>query len=112
MENYLQYRPLNRARNIRDQLVDMLGRVDIEMSSNPANEEGIKKSILSGFFFHCARLSKNGQDYVTIRAPHTVQIHPRSSLLELRPKVICYHELIQTTKEFMNECLEVRCPNS
>ncbi|CAD7930179.1 unnamed protein product [Amoebophrya sp. A25] len=107
VENYLQYRPLNRARDIRDQLLDLLKKVDIEVSSNPGNEEGIRKSILAGYFFHCARLNKNGS-YTTLKNPHSVEIHPSSSLLEFKPKMICYHELWKTEKEYMRECIEVQ----
>merc|ERR1719197_1784470 len=35
MENYLQNRSLKRARDIREQLVDMLEKVEIDMTSNP-----------------------------------------------------------------------------
>eukprot|EP00959_Pyramimonas_sp_CCMP1952_P118074 2468556-Pyramimonas_sp.AAC.1 len=75
MENYLQNRSLKRARDIREQLVDMLEKVEVEQTSDPNNVDGIRKSVLSGFFYHTARLRKDGS-YVTVKHPHTVEIHP------------------------------------
>lgn len=107
MENYLQNRSLKRARDIRDQLVDMLEKVEIEHSSNVQDLDGQRKSILSGFFYNTARLRKDGS-YVTVKHPHTVEIHPTSCLFGQQPKLVCYHELVLTTKEFMRSCIEVK----
>lgn len=107
MENYLQNRSLKRARDIREQLVDMLEKVEVEQTSDPNNVDGIRKSVLSGFFYHTARLRKDGS-YVTVKHPHTVEIHPTSSLFGQQPKLVCYHELALTTKEYMRTCIEVK----
>jgi len=107
MENYLQNRSLKRARDIREQLVDMLEKVEIEQTSNPNDLIAMQKSVLSGYFYHTARLRKDGS-YVTVKHPHTVEIHPTSALFGQNPKLICYHELVLTTKEYMRQCIEVR----
>ncbi|CAJ1330051.1 unnamed protein product, partial [Effrenium voratum] len=107
MENYLQNRSLKRARDIREQLVDMLEKVEIEHSSNVNDVDGQRKAILSGFFYNTARLRKDGS-YVTVKHPHTVEIHPTSSLFGQQPRLVCYHELVLTTKEYMRGCIEVK----
>jgi len=107
MENYLQHRSLKRARDIRDQLVDMLEKVEIEPTSNPNDVDGIRKSVLSGYFYHTARLRKDGS-YVTVKHPHTVEIHPQSSLFQQNPRLVCYNELVLTTKEYMREVIEIK----
>mmetsp|Transcript_12507 Transcript_12507/g.32136 ORF Transcript_12507/g.32136 Transcript_12507/m.32136 type:complete len:1020 (-) Transcript_12507:25-3084(-) len=107
MENYLQNRSLKRARDIRDQLVDMLEKVEIDLSSNPNDVDAIRKSVLSGFFYHTARLRKDGS-YVTVKHPHTVEIHPQSSLFQQNPRLVCYNELVLTTKEYMREVIEIK----
>lgn len=106
-ENYIQHRSMKRARDIREQLVDMLENVEIELSSDPANDTAIRKAVLAGYFYHCARLNKNGS-YSTIKHPHTVEIHPQSSLFQTTPKLVCYHELVLTTKEYMRQVIEVK----
>lgn len=45
----LQVRSMKRARDIRDQLEGLLERVEIELTSNPNDLEGIKKAITSGY---------------------------------------------------------------
>lgn len=107
MENYLQNRSLKRARDIRDQIVDMLEKVELEHSSNPTEVDGIRKSVLAGFFYHTARLRKDGS-YVTVKHPHTVEIHPQSALFGQNPKLVCYHELVLTTKEYMRQLIEIK----
>jgi pre-mRNA-splicing factor ATP-dependent RNA helicase DHX16 len=63
--------------------------------------DAIKKSIAAGYFYHCARLQRDGS-YRTIKNPTAVSIHPGSSLSkELLPKWAVYHELVLTSKEFM-----------
>ncbi|CAN0592325.1 unnamed protein product, partial [Laminaria digitata] len=42
-ENYVQVRSLNRARDIREQLEGLCERVEVEISSNPLEMEGIAK---------------------------------------------------------------------
>lgn len=107
MENYLQNRSLKRARDIRDQLVDMIEKVEMKLTSDPQNIDGIRKCVLAGFFYHTARLRKDGS-YVTVKHPHTVEIHPTSSLFGQNPKLVCYHELVLTTKEYMRTCIEIK----
>jgi len=105
-EYFIQHRSMNRARDVRDQLVGLMERVEIEVSSNPDNTEGIRKAITSGFFFNTARLGKGGQ-YRTVKHSQSVQIHPGSSLFEKTPRWILYHELVLTSKEFMRQVLEI-----
>eukprot|EP00951_Prasinocladus_malaysianus_P030831 scaffold292668_cov16-Prasinocladus_malaysianus.AAC.1 len=47
---------MKRARDIRDQLVGLMERVEIEMVSDPGNLDAIRKCITAGFFYHTARL--------------------------------------------------------
>ncbi|GMQ01090.1 hypothetical protein CsSME_00047863 [Camellia sinensis var. sinensis] len=51
---------MKRARDIRDQLEGLLETVEIELTSNSNDLEGIKKAITAGYFPHSARLQKSG----------------------------------------------------
>ena len=51
-ENFIQHRSMQRARDIRDQLVDLLERVEMEHVSNASNVDGICKAVTAGFFYH------------------------------------------------------------
>ncbi|KFG30359.1 putative pre-mRNA-processing protein 8, partial [Toxoplasma gondii FOU] len=106
-ENFIQHRSIQRARDVREQLLDLLDRVEVELSSDPTDESAIKKAVTAGFFTQGARLNRNGT-YSTIKQPHTVEIHPHSSLFGESPKVVLYTELVLTTKEYMRNVLEIR----
>ncbi|PRW59127.1 pre-mRNA-splicing factor ATP-dependent RNA helicase DHX16 isoform A [Chlorella sorokiniana] len=104
-ENFV--RSMKRARDIRDQLLGLMDRCEIELVSNPQDVEAIRKAITSGFFYHTASLQKNGS-YRTVKNPQTVHIHPSSGLSEIMPRWLVYHELVLTTKEYMRVVSEIK----
>ncbi|XP_074655901.1 pre-mRNA-splicing factor ATP-dependent RNA helicase DHX16-like isoform X2 [Tubulanus polymorphus] len=106
-ENFIQHRSMKRARDVREQLEGLLERVEIELTSNDAQDNiSIRKAITAGFFYHTAKLGKTGQ-YKTVKHMQTVMVHPNSCLYEERPRWIIYHELVFTTKEFMRQVIEI-----
>jgi pre-mRNA-splicing factor ATP-dependent RNA helicase DHX16 len=106
-ENYIQYRSMKRARDIRDQLEGLLERVEIELVSNPNETVNIRKAVTAGYFYHTARMSKGG-NYKTAKHNQTVMIHPNSSMFEDLPRWVLYYELVFTTKEYMRNVVEIR----
>lgn len=105
-ENFIQYRSMKRARDVRDQLVGLMDRVEIDMVSCLPETIPIRKAITSGYFYHIARLSKGG-NYKTAKHNQTVMIHPNSALFEELPRWVLYHELVFTTKEYMRQVTEI-----
>lgn len=105
-ENYIQFRSMKRARDVREQLVGLMQRVEIEMVSGLPETINIRKAITSGYFYHIARLSKGGH-YKTVKHNQTVMIHPNSALFEELPRWVLYHELVFTTKEYMRSVIEI-----
>ena len=104
-ENFVQIRTMKRARDVKEQLEGLLERVEIEMV--PCGEhEVLRKCIASGFFYHTAKLQKNGS-YRTVKNPQNVHIHPSSALVEALPRWVVYHELVLTSKEFMRQIIEI-----
>eukprot|EP00308_Calcidiscus_leptoporus_P000324 CAMPEP_0119379980 /NCGR_PEP_ID=MMETSP1334-20130426/54975_1 /TAXON_ID=127549 /ORGANISM="Calcidiscus leptoporus, Strain RCC1130" /LENGTH=1061 /DNA_ID=CAMNT_0007399645 /DNA_START=58 /DNA_END=3243 /DNA_ORIENTATION=+ len=106
-ENFIQVRSMRKARDIREQIENLMERVELELSSNPSGDDGICKSITSGFFYHTAKLQKT-LDYRTVKHPQTVHIHPSSSLHGSQPRWVVYHELVFTSKEFMRQVIEIK----
>ncbi|KAG1524521.1 hypothetical protein G6F52_004122 [Rhizopus delemar] len=98
-ENFIQVRTLERVRNVRDQLVQLLDRVEVKLVSNPNPNDptNIQKAITSGFFFNASRLNKSGDSYRTVKQNQSVHIHPSSSMLEKKPRWVVYFELVLTT---------------
>lgn len=105
-ENFIQYRSMSRARDVRDQLLGLLERVEIPLVSSE-DTDSILKCVTSGFFYHTSQLQKGG-NYKTVKHNQAVQIHPSSSLFQQLPRWLIYHELVFTTKEFMRQVIEIK----
>merc|ERR1719272_2623850 len=58
-QNFIQHRSISRARDVREQLVNLMERVEIEIVSN-TDTVNIRKAVTAGYFYHTARLSKGG----------------------------------------------------
>ncbi|GBP12389.1 Pre-mRNA-splicing factor ATP-dependent RNA helicase DHX16 [Eumeta japonica] len=105
-ENFIQYRSMKRARDVREQLMGLMERVEIEMVSSIHEDVNIRKAITAGYFYHIAKFSKGGH-YKTAKHNQTVMIHPNSALFEELPRWVLYHELVFTSKEFMRQVTEI-----
>lgn len=117
-DNFVQYRSMQRALNVREQLKRLLPRVEIALDEeaeenldspgfqNP-NALDTLKCIASGYFYHSAMLQRSGS-YHTYKTKQTVDIHPTSALHGERPKWLIYHELVLTKKEYLREVSEIQ----
>lgn len=104
-ENFIQFRSMKRARDVREQLEGLMDRIEVEVVSSQSDITPIRKAVTAGYFYHTARLSKGG--YKTVKHQQTVYVHPNSSLFEEQPRWLIYHELVFTTKEFMRQVIEI-----
>ncbi|EUC51421.1 hypothetical protein COCMIDRAFT_79706 [Bipolaris oryzae ATCC 44560] len=108
-ENFLQWRCLNRARDVRDQLAKLCDRVEVPFSScGSTNHVAIRKCITSAYFINAARLARDGLSYRAIsNSGMTIFIHPSSSLIENRPKWIVYFEIVESSKTYARAVLPI-----
>jgi pre-mRNA-splicing factor ATP-dependent RNA helicase DHX16 len=117
---------MSKARDVRDQLIQLMERVEIVPTSlpdssdntpirkvrahraprSPASRDCVRQAICSGFFCNAAKLGRSGDSYRTLKNNQTVHIHPNSSLFESRPRWLVYFELVLTSKEFMRQVIE------
>ncbi|XP_055306636.1 ATP-dependent RNA helicase DHX8 [Sitodiplosis mosellana] len=101
-ENFVQIRTLKRAQDVRKQLLGIMDRHKLDVVSAGKNTVRIQKAICSGFFRNASK--KDPQEgYRTIVDSQVVYIHPSSALFNRQPEWVVYHELVQTTKEYMRE---------
>jgi pre-mRNA-splicing factor ATP-dependent RNA helicase DHX16 len=121
-EQFLQFKSISRARDIRDQLAGLCERVEVVVQSNPNSNDitPVQKALTSGYFYNTVRtlylssysfpqflsqaqLQKSGDSYRTLKTNHTVYIHPSSSLFQFQPpvKTLLYYELVMTSKSYM-----------
>lgn len=105
-ENFIQSRALQRARDVRKQLLQMMDKYKLNVVSCGRKFSQVRKAIVSGFFTNAAKI--NGQDgYRTLVEGTPVYMHPSSSLFQKNPTWVIYHELVQTTKEYMREVMAI-----
>ncbi|KAL7279916.1 LOW QUALITY PROTEIN: hypothetical protein ACG7TL_006325 [Trametes sanguinea] len=111
-EQFLQFKSLSRARDIRDQLAGLCERVEIVVESNPNTNDitPIQKAITAGYFYNTAALQRSGDSYRTMKTNQTVYIHPSSSLFNHTPpvKAVLYYELVMTSKSYMRQIMEIK----
>ncbi|XP_050671660.1 ATP-dependent RNA helicase DHX8 [Leptidea sinapis] len=101
-ENFVQIRTLKRAQDVRKQLLGIMDRHKLDVVSAAKNTVRVQKTICSGFFRNAAK--KDPQEgYRTLVDSQVVYIHPSSALFNRQPEWVIYHELVQTTKEYMRE---------
>lgn len=101
-ENFVQIRTLKHAQDVRKQLLGIMDRHKLDVVSAGKNIVRVQKAICSGFFRNAAK--KDPQEgYRTLVDAQVVYIHPSSALFNRQPEWVVYHELVQTTKEYMRE---------
>lgn len=101
-DHFLHVKGLRKAREVRSQLLDILKTQKIPLSSCGSDWDVIRKAICSAYFHNAARLKGVGE-YVNCRTGMPCHLHPSSALYGLgyTPEHIVYHELVLTTKEYM-----------
>ena len=105
-ENFVQQRTLKRAQDVRKQLLGIMDRHKLDVVSCGKSTTRVQKAICSGFFRNAAK--KDPQEgYRTLVDSQIVSIHPSSSLFHRQPEWVVFHEVVQTTKEYMREVTAV-----
>lgn len=103
IRHFLHPKALRRAKEIREQLTDIMKVQKMTLMSCGTDWDVIRKCICSGYYHQAAKVKGIGE-YINLRTSVTVQLHPTSSLYGLGylPDYVVYHELILTSKEYMS----------
>ncbi|KAL3679174.1 hypothetical protein R1sor_022130 [Riccia sorocarpa] len=101
-DHFLHVKGLRKAREVRSQLLDILKSQKIHLTSCGSEWDEVRKVICSAYFHNAARLKGVGE-YVNSRNGMPCHLHPSSALYGLgyTPDYIVYHELVLTSKEYM-----------
>ena len=63
-DNFVQYRSMTRARDVRDQLESLCDRVEVDYKNDKPDDdeknEAIRKSLCEGFFYNICKLQNGG----------------------------------------------------
>lgn len=103
VRHFLHPKALRRAKEIRDQLYDIMKMHKMVFISCGTDWDVVRKCICSGYYHQAAKVKGIGE-YINLRTSVTVQLHPTSALYGLGylPDYVVYHELILTSKEYMS----------
>eukprot|EP00163_Fabomonas_tropica_P033310 TRINITY_DN868_c0_g1_i4.p1 TRINITY_DN868_c0_g1~~TRINITY_DN868_c0_g1_i4.p1 ORF type:complete len:1344 (-),score=333.35 TRINITY_DN868_c0_g1_i4:90-4121(-) len=101
-EHFLHAKAMQKVREIRAQLLDILKMQRMKVISCGTDWDVIRKVICSAYFHNSARLKGIGE-YVNMRTGMPCHLHPTSALYGLgyTADYLTYHELVMTTKEYM-----------
>lgn len=103
VKHFLHPKTLRRAKEIREQLQDIMAMQKMDITSCGTDWDVIRKCICSGYYHQAAKVKGIGE-YINLRTSVTIQLHPTSALYGLGylPDYVVYHELILTSKEYMS----------
>ena len=108
IRHFLHPKAIRRAKEIREQIFDIMNVQKMELTSCGTDWDVIRKCICSGYYHQAAKVKGIGE-YINLRTNVTVQLHPTSALYGLGylPDYVIYHELILTSKEYMSTVTSV-----
>ena len=101
--------------NVRNQLGDILKKMNIIVPENDYNneikgkrEKRILKSLIAGYFAQVAHLETAGY-YITVKDNQYVFIHPSSYLHGSRKATwVLFHEFVLTSKNYIRTVTEIQ----
>lgn len=111
-DNFLSYRSLTSAKNVRSQLGRLMDRHDLELNStpfeNPNYWDNIRKALAAGFFMQVAKKKSGNKGFVTIKDNQDVLIHPLTVLGKDPHEWVIYNEFVLTLKNYIRTVTNVR----
>uniref|UniRef100_A0ACD5TBN9 Uncharacterized protein n=2 Tax=Avena sativa TaxID=4498 RepID=A0ACD5TBN9_AVESA len=109
-DHFLHVKGLQKAREVRSQLLDILKTLKIPLSSCRMEWDVVRKAICSAYLQNATRLKGVGE-YINCQNGTPCHLHPSSALYGLgyTPDYIVYHELVLTKKEYM-QCVSAVDP--
>ncbi|KAH8372598.1 hypothetical protein KR009_000586, partial [Drosophila setifemur] len=109
-ENFINFRSLKSADNVRQQLARIMERFNLRRTSTEFTSKdyyvNIRKALVQGFFMQVAHLERTGH-YLTIKDNQNVQLHP-STCLDHKPDWVIYNEFVLTTKNYIRTVTDVK----
>ncbi|AEY94834.1 FAAR180Cp [Eremothecium gossypii FDAG1] len=110
-DNFLNYRSLAAADNIRSQLERLMKRYSLELNTteydDPRYFDNIRKALAAGFFMQVAKKRSGGKGYITIKDNQDVLIHP-STVIGHDAEWVIYNEFVLTTQNYIRTITSVR----
>ena len=114
----VQRRSLDKADQIRGQLIALLQSQRLPIHSAGADEQRVRKCLFHAFYLRLARRQPTlashkgatahaGDAYITEHDRQTVYVHPSSVLAGRGCEWLVYTQLVRTRRTYMRECVKV-----
>ncbi|KAM0787222.1 hypothetical protein ACM66B_006460 [Microbotryomycetes sp. NB124-2] len=102
-KHFLHPKTLRKAREVRTQLLDIMKHQKLDIIPCGTDWDVIRKTICAAYFHQAARVKGIGE-YQHVRTGVPMHLHASSALFGLGflPDFTVYHELVLTSKEYMN----------
>ncbi|KAK6524526.1 DEAH-box ATP-dependent RNA helicase prp43 [Arthrobotrys megalospora] len=111
IDNYLSYRSLTSADNVRNQLRVIMEKQEVDMRTTPFNDRNyynnIRQALCAGFFMQVAKKVSTGKSYKTVKDNQDVLLHP-STMLGQENEWVLYNEFVLTTKNYIRTVTSVK----
>ncbi|KAG7920098.1 hypothetical protein KL927_000778 [Ogataea polymorpha] len=109
--NFLSYRSLKSAENVRWQLSKLMEKYDLELNytdyDNPKHHLRLRKALVAGFFMQVAKKKSAGKGYITVKDNQEVLIHP-STVLGQQDEWLIYNEFVLTSKNYIRTVTAIK----
>ncbi|GAA5995883.1 uncharacterized protein JCM10292_004806 [Rhodotorula paludigena] len=110
--NYISFRAMQQADNVRNQLKRSMEKLDLDLVSTSFEDksyyENIQRALTCGFFMQVAHKEGDKKSgYMTIKDLQVVGLHP-STGLDHNPEWVIYNEFVLTTRNFVRTVTETR----
>ncbi|KAJ1545689.1 putative ATP-dependent RNA helicase dhr2 [Cladochytrium tenue] len=100
-EHFVNPRAMKNALDVRGQLVDFCETQGIPPTTSAGLEvEPVLKCFVQGFFQNVAILQPDGS-YRTLVSKQLCHIHPSSVMFGKKAPLVMYHEMVQTSRQYM-----------
>ena len=110
-DNFLSYRSLQSANNVRSQLGRIMERHDLELNltsfDDPTYWNNVRKALAAGLFMQVAKKRSGNKGYLTIKDNQDVLIHP-STVLAAESEWVIYNEFVLTSKNYIRTVTTVK----
>nr|CAH8854162.1 unnamed protein product [Trichobilharzia regenti] len=101
-KHFLHLKAMRKVREVRQQMKEIMEQHNMNLRSIGSDWDVVRECLCATFFHQAARIKGLGE-YVNLRTGMPCHLHPTSALYGMgyTPDYVIYHELIMTTKEYM-----------
>ncbi len=100
--HFIHAKAMRKVKEVRSQILDICKGLKMKVLSCGTDWDQVRKAICSAYFQNAAKMKTVGE-YVNMRNGMPCFLHPSSALfgMGVQPEYIVYHELVMTSKEYM-----------